>query len=259
MNTSDTISPSSLSGKVPTETNQSGCVFYFISTSIGSKVKAWPRRSDTNETDICIFVCPCGFMVNLSRLLNVKGWRGIRRPVEVLLRFKSANHESVTCRDAAGKTRPFMLWHAAVGWERNRNEVKKKGKTDKEGEMRKPLRRRLAGWMHEGGREVWLRRRGVGEWNGKTERADGWERIGAKAAASCTRLLHSSYFSLRQAGGRVDRQRSKNNQQPLVDVKDNVFCKGLFQQWKVRRGLVMLADFGTCLFPSVHLHVIINH
>lgn len=55
--------------------------------------------------------------------------------------------------------------------------------------------------------------------------ADGWERIGVKAAASSTRLPHSSYFSLRQAGGRVDRQRSKTTGSLLLMSKIMCFAK----------------------------------
>lgn len=105
-----------------------------------------------------------------------------------ILRFTSANYEPFTHANmhTARDTRPFMLWHSAVGWERNRNEVKKKEKNQRE--MRKPQRSRLVGWKKDRGREVWLRRRGAGEWNEKIERGDGWERRGWENS----RELHSS-------------------------------------------------------------------
>lgn len=115
----------------------------------------------------------------------------------------------------------FMLWHSAVGWERNRNEVKKKRKS--------AMRSRLVGWKKERQQKRGVtkkKRSGRVKWKG----FDGWETRGVETATSSTRLQHSSYLSVRQqTGGRVDRQKTKTTLTPAAcaDAKVNVFCKGL--------------------------------
>lgn len=89
-----------------------------------------------------------------------------------------------------------------------------------------PQRRRLVGSKKDRGREVWLRRRGAGEWN---EKIEGWWMGKERSKNSCK--LRSSAASINPFNKRLKtRQNSKMTltSEPLVGVTANVLCKAGF-------------------------------
>ncbi len=135
-----------------------------------------------------------------------------------ILHLTSANHEPVTHANVhtARETWPFMLWHSGErGIEmRSKKETERERKRERDA---KATEEQISGLKERQRKRGVTKKKRSGRVKWKDRGGDGLERREVETAASSIRLPHSSYLSVRQqAGGRVDRQKTKTTLIPAA-------------------------------------------